>query len=279
MSDNLNTKLELDNLENREFVKTPFIEDIVNRAYTYLKSGFPVHFCGSSGTGKTTLALYVGGLLGNPITLIHGNEDCLTSELIGGYFGYRRKLFYDNFIRTVIKSDEVIEKQWIDGRLTEACLKGNTLIYDEFTRSRPETNNVLLPVLEGRILQMPLSQKGRKYLEAHPDFSAIFTSNPEEYAGVYKSQDALRDRMITIYLENHDEETEVAVTSLKSGLGENEAKIIVRMVRNLRKQNKFPTTIRSSIMIAKVIKTRNLKFDQKNLYRYYILRSFSKEKH
>ena len=29
----------------------------------------------------------------------------------------------------------------------------------------------------------------------------IFTSNPEEYAGVHKTQDALLDRMITIAVE------------------------------------------------------------------------------
>jgi len=39
---------------------------------------------------------------------------------------------------------------WVDNRLTTACANGNTLIYDEFNRSRPEANNALLSVLEGR---------------------------------------------------------------------------------------------------------------------------------
>jgi hypothetical protein len=32
---------------------------------------------------------------------------------------------------------------------------------------------------------------GDGYLEVHPSFRAIFTSNPQEYAGVHRSQDAL----------------------------------------------------------------------------------------
>jgi len=46
----------------------------------------------------------------------------------------------------------------------------------------------------------------------------IFTSNPEEYAGVHKTQDALRDRMVTIELDHFDEETEIAITEARSGI-------------------------------------------------------------
>src|ERR1019366_4565894 len=84
---------------------------------------------------------------------------------------------------------------------------GNTLVYDEFNRSRPEANNALLSVLEERILNLPaLRPSGAGYLEVHPDFHAIFTSNPEEYAGVHKTQDALMDRLITLNLGNFDRE-------------------------------------------------------------------------
>ena len=59
----------------------------------------------------------------------------------------------------------------------------------------------------------------RGYMKIHPDFVAIFTSNPEEYAGVHRSQDALRDRMITLDLDYFDRETEIIVTMSKSGMG------------------------------------------------------------
>ena len=56
------------------------------------------------------------------------------------------------------------------------------------------------------------------YLHVHPNFRAIFTSNPEEYAGVHKTQDALLDRMVTITISQYDRETEMRITAAKSGL-------------------------------------------------------------
>ena len=68
-------------------------------------------------------------------------------------------------------------------------------------------------------MDLPANRNGEEaYLRVHPNFSAIFTSNPEEYAGVHKAQDALRDRMVTIDLDYMDKETEVAICQAKSGL-------------------------------------------------------------
>ena len=114
-------------------------------------------------------------------------------------------------------------RRWVDNRLTVAAKYGFTLMYDQFTRSRPESNNVLLSVLQEKMLKLPAARKGESYLRVHPDFTAIFTSNPEEYAGVYRSQDALRDRMITLDLAHFDEETEIGITAAKSGIGRGDA--------------------------------------------------------
>ncbi|MEI6057230.1 MAG: gas vesicle protein GvpN, partial [Lentisphaerota bacterium] len=95
-----------------------------------------------------------------------------------------------------------------------------------------------------------------QYLKVHPEFNAIFTSNPEEYAGVHRSQDALRDRMITMDLDCFDYETELAITKEKSKVSTKDAKMIVNIVRNLRNSGKceFAPTIRGCIMIAKTLK-------------------------
>jgi gas vesicle protein GvpN len=165
----------------------------------------------------------------------------------------------DNYIRSVLKTDESMTSHWVDNRLTIACQHGLVLIYDEFTRSRPEANNVLLSVLEERILPLPTSRGGgESYLKVHPDFTAIFTSNPEEYAGVYRSQDALRDRMVTIEVGNFDEETEIAITQAKSGVSPEDARRIVSLVRKVReaKSNKLTPTVRACIIMGKVLKLR-----------------------
>ena len=91
----------------------------------------------------------------------------------------------------------------------------------------------------------------------HPDFKAIFTSNPEEYAGVNRTQDALRDRLVTMDLDHFDFETELLITRAKSELSLKDTEIIVKIVRGLRESGKteFDPTIRGSIMIAKTLAT------------------------
>ena len=147
----------------------------------------------------------------------------------------------------------------MDNRLTIAVKNGFTLIYDEFTRSRPEANNTLLSILQEGVMDLPMARQGQEsyYLKVHPQFAAIFTSNPEEYAGTNKAQDALRDRMVTMDLRHFDKNTEVAITQSKSGLPQKDAEKIVSIVRALRDSGEyeFAPTVRGSIMLAKSLKT------------------------
>jgi gas vesicle protein GvpN len=135
------------------------------------------------------------------------------------------------------------------------------MIYDEFTRSRPEANNILLSILQEKMMDLPVGRGGEDpYLRVDPDFTAIFTSNPEEYAGVHRSQDALRDRMITMDLDYFDYDTELAITQAKSKLSKSHVERIVNIVRGLRESGKceFAPTVRGCIMIAKTLKVQNL---------------------
>jgi len=238
-----------------DFVETPYIKELTKHALNYIKVGFPVHLSGPTGVGKTTLAFHIAHQLGRPVVLICGDYEFGTSDLVGGLYGYRRKYLRDNFIRSVLKTDESVSPHWTDNRLTIACEHGFTLIYDEFTRSRPEANNVLLSVLEEGVLPLSAVRDGRNYIKVHPDFNAIFTSNPDEYAGVQPSQDALRDRMVTIELGNFDEETEIAITGAKSKLSLEDSRRIVDLVRKVRevKSNKLTPTVRACIIIGKIL--------------------------
>ena len=243
-----------------EFVSTPHIQALTERALSYLNVGYAVHFAGLAGTGKTTLALHVAAQIGRPAVFIHGDDEFCSSDLIGKDSGYRKYKLIDNYIHSVVKTEESLSTLWEDHRLTTACLNGYTLIYDEFNRSRPEANNVLLSVLEGRILNLPsLRKPGEGYLRVHEDFRAILTSNPEEYAGVHKTQDALVDRLITIDLGHFDRETEIEITKAKSHLPRVDAERIVDIVRELRGVgvNNHRPTIRACIAIAKILSHRH----------------------
>ena len=254
--DEMQTVLEPRPLPN--FVETEAVLKNTEKALAYIRAGFAVHFRGITGTGKTTLALHVASQLGRPVVVIHGDEEASTSDMIGGQHGYRMKKVVDNFIHSVLKTEENMQQRWVDNRLTVACKYGFTLVYDEYTRSRPEANNVLLSILQEKMLDLPSARQGESYLKVHPDFTAMFTSNPEEYAGTFRSADALRDRMVTIDVFHFDEETEVAITQAKSGRSREDAEKIVRIVRGLRDSGKceFAPTVRGCLMIAKTIDVR-----------------------
>ena len=243
------------------FMETEAVRLITVRATAYLKAGFPVHFRGPSGTGKTTLAMHVAATLGRQVLLIAGDEEFSTSDLIGGQHGYRVRKVVDRFIHSVMKYEEDATQLWVDHRLTTACREGFTLVYDEFTRSRAEANNVLLGVLEERILILPSMSQKEQYIQVHPHFRAIFTSNPQEYAGVHEAQDALSDRLITIDMDYYNRETEIAITIGRSELAEEDAVKIVELIRDFRSSGEYDQTptLRSCIMIAKVIALQGIR--------------------
>ncbi|MGA2263542.1 MAG: gas vesicle protein GvpN [Acidobacteriota bacterium] len=244
---------------SEEFVVTPQIELLTERALSYLDVGCAVHFAGPAGTGKTTLAFHAAAKLGRPVVLIHGDDEFGSSDLVGKNSGFHKSKLIDNYIHSVLKTEENVKTFWVDNRLTTACQNGYILIYDEFNRSKPEANNALLSVLEEKILNLPgLRRFGEGYLEVHPDFRAIFTSNPEEYAGVHKTQDALMDRMITINIDHFDRETEIEITTAKSNVARADAEVIVDVVRELRHigVNNHRPTIRACIAIAKILAHR-----------------------
>ncbi len=246
---------------SQNFVETPAVQDLRNRALGYLRAGFPVHFRGPAGSGKTTLACHVAAQLGRPVVFLTGDDEMTTSNLVGGQFGYQYRKVVDRFIHTVTKYEEDATRNWSDHRLTTACREGHTLIYDEFTRSRPEANNILLGVLEERLLVLPAANRNESYVRVHPDFRAIFTSNPQEYSGVHDAQDALSDRMVMIDVDDLDRETELAITAARSGLHQSQVERIVDLVRNYRASGEYDQapTLRGSIMIARIVAGQNLR--------------------
>jgi gas vesicle protein GvpN len=241
-----------------DFVATDSVNELTDRALAYLEIGYAVHLSGPAGTGKTTLALHIASKIGRRCTLLHGDDELRGSDLLGKDAGFRRQSVRDNYVSSILKTEETVSLMWSNNRLTTACEQGHTVIYDEFTRSPAAANNAFLSILEEGILSIPSSGQEKNFVRVHPDFRAIFTSNPEEYVGVHKSQDALLDRMITLEVSHQNRDTEVAIVKAKSQRSIEEVRLIVDIIRGMREKfgGKNGPTIRAALAIARILDHR-----------------------
>lgn len=251
--------------DSRDLIQDPETTQLLSRSLQYLKAGYPIHFTGPTGAGKTSLALALAKKRKRPVMVMHGNHELNNKDLIGDFTGYTSRKVVDQYVRRVYKKDETVTESWEDGRLLEAVKHGYTLVYDEFTRSQPTTNNLFLSILEEGVLPLYGSKHTEPFYRVHPEFSVIFTSNPAEYAGVYKTQDALLDRLVTIFVDYKDIEGETEIVSEKLGIDEDDAKAITTLVSNLRDEcsnaNSNVPSIRSSIMIARIALEQDIPID------------------
>ena len=236
------------------------LQSIESRALSYLRSGLPIHLRGPAGTGKTTLAIQIAARLDRPTILITGDGWFTAQNLIGRETGTRSKQVVDRYIHSVKKIETETSAVWSDDALTRAVSEGYTLVYDEFTRSPPQANNPLLSVFEERILIFSAGTRKERLVRAHPEFRAILTSNPEDYVGVSRPQDALLDRVITFNLDDHERETEIGIVANRSGLSPAATAGIVDLVRAVRHWPKVqqPPSMRSAIMIARIVARESL---------------------
>jgi len=95
--------------------------------------------------------------------------------------------------------------------LTEACEKGCTVVYDEFTRSRPRPTMCCFSAGGAG------AASTGKHIAVHP-ISESFHQQSRRLRGVHGAQDALLDRMVTILLSGFDQATEAGITQAHSGL-------------------------------------------------------------
>jgi gas vesicle protein GvpN len=252
---NVETEFLVPTVEN--FVETEQVRRLKDRVKLWINAGYPPHIVGPTGCGKTTLSMQVAKELGRPTTWINGDEQMTTTDLIGGYSEMEAESVRDKFVHNVLLAKDRTKFSWVDNPLTLACKYGYTLVYNEFSRAKPEANNVLLSVIEEKILELPTMFGEDRYIKVHPDFNIIFTSNSIEYAGIHKPQDALLDRMIDLYMDYYDFATEVKIVQAHTHVPLHEAQKIVQVVRIIREKMPEPNKpgTRAEIMIGQGLKT------------------------
>ncbi len=239
---------------------------VERRALGYLQSGFPLHLRGPAGSGKTTMALRLAEQLRRPVMMLVGDASFDTSHLVGSEGGTRTRRVVDRYISSVMKVESETETVWLDRTLTVACTEGCTLLYDEFNRAPPTANNVLLTVLEERVLVLPRAGRGDSYVRVNPEFRAIFTSNPVDHVGTHLAQDALIDRMITIDLEGFSREAEIDIVTSRTGVTVQDAACVVDIVRDFRASREYTQrpTFRAAVMIAQLMASQSVRAESED---------------
>ncbi|MFZ2410961.1 MAG: AAA family ATPase, partial [Candidatus Methanoperedens sp.] len=155
------------------FVEAHDVKTVEKRIKLWLNTGYPVHLIGPTGCGKTSLAMHVANELGRPVVWINGDESITTTDLIGGYSQIEQESIRDKYVHNVFKSKDILKADWVDNPLALACKYGYTLVYNEFSRTKPAANNILLSVFEERILELPTKFGEERYIKVHPDFKSI----------------------------------------------------------------------------------------------------------
>ena len=140
---------------------------------------------GPVGVGKTFLVLHVLNQLGKTAFRVDGDAR-FTEQKLTGWFDPPM----------VLKSGYGKES-FVPGPLYQAMEAGIPLFINELNRLPEGVQNVLLPVLDEGILEIP--NLGR--IEAKPGFCVIATQNPKEFVATSHLSEALMDRFEWLFLD------------------------------------------------------------------------------
>lgn len=213
------------------------------------KADRPVLIEGPVGVGKTTLAKAVAQYFQQNFIRIDGDERFDEYKLVG-YF----------------EPQLVLKMGWtwdsfFPGPLVKAMLDGAILFINEINRLNEGAQNVLIPALDEKIVEIPKLGE----IRAKDGFWVIATLNPEEYVGVTPLGEALRDRFIWVRLDYQSEEEEIEIVKLHAGVNEEVARLTVAISRATRRHPEIRrgSSVRGAIDLALLIKMHgpNYSFD------------------
>lgn len=160
-----------------------------------VRTGKHVLLEGPVGVGKTFLVSAVAELLGKSVVRVDGDSR-YTEQKLTGWFDPP----------TVLKKGYG-KDSYFDGPLAEAMRAGAILFVNELNRMPEGVQNVLLPALDERRIEVPRIGM----LKAKEGFAVIATQNPREFVATSHLSEALLDRfeLITLGYQNEQDERDI----------------------------------------------------------------------
>jgi MoxR-like ATPase len=179
---------------------------------------------GPVGVGKTTVALAVCAHFGRETVRVDGDDRYSESKLTGWFdppLVLERGYGADSFFA---------------GPLVQAMRNGAVLFINELNRMPESVQNVLLPALDERIVQVPHIG----VVHAAEGFQVVATQNPVEYVATGHLSEALRDRFEHLALEYQDADEEIAIVRRETGCEDDGlVTTAVRLTRATRRHPRF----------------------------------------
>lgn len=160
-----------------------------------VRTGKHVLLEGPVGVGKTFLVSAVAELLGKKVVRVDGDSR-YTEQKLTGWFDPP----------TVLKKGYG-KDSYFDGPLAEAMREGAILFVNELNRMPEGVQNVLLPALDERRIEVPRIG----LLKAKDGFAVVATQNPREFVATSHLSEALLDRfeLITLTYQNEGDERDI----------------------------------------------------------------------
>jgi MoxR-like ATPase len=199
---------------------------------------------GAVGVGKTHLALAVTKELGVPVFRVDGDSR-YSEQKLSGWFDPP----------TVIQKGFSADA-FMPGPLVEAMKQGGVLFINELNRLPEGVQNVLLPAIDERMIDVP--RLG--VIRAAPGFLVIATQNPKEFVATSHLSEAILDRFELVVLDYQSEAEEIAIVSQKlgpasaNGVLRNLAVASVRLARLTRNHPRVRrgASVRAAISVSEI---------------------------
>jgi MoxR-like ATPase len=174
---------------------------------------------GPVGVGKTRLAQEAALVMRRSVIRVDGDER-YSEEKLAGWFD-----------PPAVIAMGYVPEAFRPGPLHLALTQGALLFINELNRMPDGVQNILLPAIDERVLEIPRIGAVR----AAEGFGVIATQNPKEFVGTSLISEALRDRFELLTLDYQSFEEEEAIVALLTGLDDD---ILIRqavyMVRSTR---------------------------------------------